>query len=718
MESSPEDMNVTRKDQALSLAESGFKIFPLRPGMKEPYLGEYWSDIMTTDSETINAWFQQRKDMNYGVCPGDRHVVIDLDVKPDANGVNDFFSLELEYGEVNTFSVETPSGGRHLYLRVTHAVSNANQFPKGIDVRGAGGYVVGPGSRLVEGLCKAKDTPGEYAVYNDAPVGEAPSWIVGRLGKHEGERADRRVLFELDSEESKKRALAMLSGRRPAVEGEGGDEHTLVTCMKCMDYGLSPHGTMEVLTESFLLDGETEALSWNDRCDPPWDVYGDRGTLEEKVLNAWRYRREDLGSKGGGTAEQQYGDLGSDWDSEGYEDPDEALTKLEEQEKKDSEGYLFTSLDDLFTRNKRREYHVPGWMLSHGFVAFLAKRGTGKTVSMLDIALRASCDMDWHGIDVRSDLYVLYICGEDDAGAAEQIRAWQIEQEKTPAVGRFIFSTRIPNLMDQDDVKQFGISVKRLLPADAKCILFLDTWQRATATGSQNKDEDMQPAVRRLEELAEFLGGPAVAAFHPPKHDGNMVMGSSVIENSTSAIWTMTEQHGVKRLEVSRIKGKGHGNYMAFKFKEVALGEVDDFGQPVTGVVPIKIAGSAAGSQDAADEDQVARDDLAKVLRMTERHRADWDPHSSGPRTVSAASKFLCEEVGELAKTGDEHAQSIVEILNTNGRINLGSWRRMMDKIQELFADDYDFEDGMTLRLQKDNRFTRIVMVKNPLIGD
>ena len=42
------------------------------------------------------------------------------------------------------------NGGYHLYFKTPFPCANKNLFPDGIDVRGAVGYVVGPGSEIVE----------------------------------------------------------------------------------------------------------------------------------------------------------------------------------------------------------------------------------------------------------------------------------------------------------------------------------------------------------------------------------------------------------------------------------------------------------------------------------------------------------------------------------------------------------------------------------------
>ena len=57
------------------------------------------------------------------------------------------------------------------YLKTTHDIGNAHRFGKGvgIDVRGAHGYVVGPG-------CTFRGKP--YVVRNDVPVAGTPTWIM------------------------------------------------------------------------------------------------------------------------------------------------------------------------------------------------------------------------------------------------------------------------------------------------------------------------------------------------------------------------------------------------------------------------------------------------------------------------------------------------------------------------------------------------------------
>jgi putative DNA primase/helicase len=82
-------------------------------------------------------------------------VVIDCDRKPGApDGVEAFRALRQEHGiDLSAgFQVDTPSGGQHWYFRTEIPYGNSSgSLPAGIDVRGMGGYVIGPGATLPDG---------------------------------------------------------------------------------------------------------------------------------------------------------------------------------------------------------------------------------------------------------------------------------------------------------------------------------------------------------------------------------------------------------------------------------------------------------------------------------------------------------------------------------------------------------------------------------------
>jgi hypothetical protein len=161
---------------ALLTAARGLPVIPLSrtklPAVRSPHRGEAGAAACrgacgrpghgvhdaTTDPSLIRALFALAPwATGYGIACGvpPAHLVgVDLDVKHGADGVTALHALAETHGFAvpQTVTVLTPSGGRHLWFAAPGPVPNSvGRIAPGIDIRGAGGYVVGPGSRTVAG---------------------------------------------------------------------------------------------------------------------------------------------------------------------------------------------------------------------------------------------------------------------------------------------------------------------------------------------------------------------------------------------------------------------------------------------------------------------------------------------------------------------------------------------------------------------------------------
>ena len=149
---------------ALAAADAGWHVFPCAAGSKRPALRDNWQDLATTDRGRIRAWWA-RQPYNVGIaCGPSGLVVIDLDVARDrpegsdgrgldgpASGADALRGLCRVHGQrypAGTYTVETPSGGSHLYFTAPEAPvrNSAGRLGPRIDVRADGGYVVADGS--------------------------------------------------------------------------------------------------------------------------------------------------------------------------------------------------------------------------------------------------------------------------------------------------------------------------------------------------------------------------------------------------------------------------------------------------------------------------------------------------------------------------------------------------------------------------------------------
>ncbi|MFE6620516.1 bifunctional DNA primase/polymerase [Streptomyces sp. NPDC057740] len=178
---------------ALSAAERGLAVIPLSrtklPALRSPHrddpdpapchgeCGRFGHGVYdaSTDPARIRELFAAAPwATGYGIACGlpPHHLIgIDLDTKSgtDASAALRELALRHLFTIPPTVVVLTPSGGRHLWLTgPPEAVvpNSAGRLAPGIDIRGAGGYLVGPGSRT------------EHGVYSTAPgtshIGPAP----------------------------------------------------------------------------------------------------------------------------------------------------------------------------------------------------------------------------------------------------------------------------------------------------------------------------------------------------------------------------------------------------------------------------------------------------------------------------------------------------------------------------------------------------------------
>ncbi|MFI8204462.1 bifunctional DNA primase/polymerase [Streptomyces sp. NPDC085937] len=167
---------------ALSAAERGLAVIPLSrtklPALRSPHrddpsrppchgeCGRFGHGVYdaTTDPARIRALFAAApRATGYGIACGlpPHHLIgVDLDTKNGADPGAALRALASRHGFTvpPTVVVLTPSGGRHLWLSGPPDVvvpNSAGRLAPGIDIRGAGGYLVGPGSRTEHGTYTA-----------------------------------------------------------------------------------------------------------------------------------------------------------------------------------------------------------------------------------------------------------------------------------------------------------------------------------------------------------------------------------------------------------------------------------------------------------------------------------------------------------------------------------------------------------------------------------
>lgn len=97
------------------------------------------------DPAQITKWWSAWPDANIGLATGKENGIIVIDVDVDKGGDEGLALLYEQYGELpETWEQITGSGGRHLVFKHPDSVirNSASALAPGVDVRGAGGYIV------------------------------------------------------------------------------------------------------------------------------------------------------------------------------------------------------------------------------------------------------------------------------------------------------------------------------------------------------------------------------------------------------------------------------------------------------------------------------------------------------------------------------------------------------------------------------------------------
>ena len=95
----------------------GRKIFPCKPNEKRPLTIRGYKDA-SSDVGVIETWWSNHPNANIGLCTGKdaNLIVVDVDVKKNAGGMESLQELEAEFETLETLVVTTPSGGLHYYF--------------------------------------------------------------------------------------------------------------------------------------------------------------------------------------------------------------------------------------------------------------------------------------------------------------------------------------------------------------------------------------------------------------------------------------------------------------------------------------------------------------------------------------------------------------------------------------------------------------------------
>jgi hypothetical protein len=155
------------------------------PGKHPPWGRKNWiKKHATTDLDRIAQDLQDLPDVNFAILVGVAAIALDLDVRPEKNGIK-YLS---ERGELpKTITVDSGSGGKHLYFRMPAEIENLRGLGEhGVDLK-RNGVVMAPGSLHISGG-HYRWSPGLSP--EEVDLADLPGWIISLLRKPDSRPLD------------------------------------------------------------------------------------------------------------------------------------------------------------------------------------------------------------------------------------------------------------------------------------------------------------------------------------------------------------------------------------------------------------------------------------------------------------------------------------------------------------------------------------------------
>jgi hypothetical protein len=457
-----------------------------------------WSTKASTDAQDVAAWFTGNP-RNVGIACGPSGLLV---IDEDEPGGLEKYASEVGAEVPDTLTVSTGRGTHFYFAADAHDFGNAEHALKGygVNVRGRGGYVVGPGSTHASGAV--------YAITRDVEPAPLPSWLVQALTPLQQAQAP---------DATAPRGLDAL----PQVIRAGDRHNTL------MPYASSLRARNVPLSEAEHLF----RLAWG-RCEqPPNDPM------------AWN---EALG-----TLRDVYERYGvSQW----YTDPP-LVTVLDA-----GPGTSTISSDGLLGRMLRRSeladlpplHPLVTGLLDYPTAAVLVGAyGTGKTFLVLAPACCVATGRPWLGRPVERRK-VLLVVGEGGSGLDRRIAAWEQGYNRGQPVGDDDLIVMVqPRSLTDINVWQ---RIAETCVAEGIGFVILDTFSSLAPEADETKDAAR--VLANMHRVVAAINGTVLLVHHPGWGDSERTRGGYQFEANADTVLVLTGSPDDALVQLRRKKVK------------------------------------------------------------------------------------------------------------------------------------------------------------------
>ena len=227
------------------------------------------------------------------------------------------------------------------------------------------------------------------------------------------------------------------------------------------------------------------------------------------------------------------------------------------------------------------------WLIKHvlpaeGLGVIFGRPGSGKTFSVMDIAMHVSAGIKWRGKKVRRAA-VSYVSPEAGRLGVNRVIGWARHHGIAWPEGFRLSPAQINLCSDQTDADALIADVKANQPGCR--LVVIDTLNRAMAGGDENSGEDMGRFVQLCDHIAKQLGAFVLVVHHSGKDAAKGSRGHSSLLGAVSLELEVTKEQGQPgTIKVTKMRDGQDGAEYGFNIDSVPLGEDEDGEEVTTGI--------------------------------------------------------------------------------------------------------------------------------------
>ncbi len=268
------------------------------------------------------------------------------------------------------------------------------------------------------------------------------------------------------------------------------------------------------------------------------------------------------------------------------------LGKEEDEEDEDEDDYFIDAID-MLKQPTFPPYLIKG-MFSCGQIGMMVgASGTGKTFSLLDMALTLTTGLgEWNGHKCKK-ANVCYLCGEGYDGIKLRIKAWLIEHGlRDEDVGNLFCSKYSKDLTNNKDltyiIEKMARRQKRWGTID---LVIIDTYNQFNS-GDENAADSAHAFLANIGEIQRAFSSCLILSHHTGlgQDAQRRARGSSVMHGAMDFVFLLEKDPDNDHFfSLSTIKQKDieAAPPMGFELKQVSLGWYDPDGEECTSCVAV-----------------------------------------------------------------------------------------------------------------------------------